>query len=121
MVTFNSKYLKATDCKDGDKIRFVDAGKWVENTKYKYPDGNPRQDFVITVEHNGEEKSFRINKTNRDVLIPAYGNDSEQWINKAARIKLVDALVSGKQMKVILLEVNGKPKQAEPVEQPWDE
>jgi len=104
MVTFNSNYLKTADCKEGDRVSFLDAGKFVENTKYKYPDGNPRQDFIITVSHNGAEKSFRVNKTNRDIMIASHGNNSENWIGKSARITLVKSLVSGKSMKIIVLE-----------------
>lgn len=118
MVKLSGNYLKATEAKTGDIIEFMNAGEWQKNTKYSYPDGNPKQDFVVKVTHSGQEKSFRINKTNREKLVENWGDETENWIGKKARINLMDALVSGKPVKIIILEVsNGKPK---PELEAWD-
>ena len=106
MVMLNSggSWIKTAEVNAGDKLTFKDEGAWQENTKFPYPDGNPKMDFVITVLHNGEEKNMRMNKTNRDVLTASYGKDTSKWINKVAEIQKMKALVAGKQMEVIVLE-----------------
>jgi len=108
MVMLGSgNFVKTAEVKNGDTIIFKTEGEWIENTKYTYPDGTPRVDFVIKVEINGEEKSMRINKTNREVLIAAYGNDTSKWIGKSATITKEKVLVAGKKQDCILLEVSG--------------
>jgi hypothetical protein len=109
MVMLNSggKWIKVAEVNNGDILTFKDEGSWQENTKYKYPDGNPKMDFVIGVAHNGEEKQMRLNGTNRNTLSACYGKDTAKWVGKSATINKVKALVGGKQMEVILLEVEG--------------
>ena len=103
VILGSGSWLKGDDITAGDKIKFVDGGKWVENAKYKYPDGNPKQDFICRVLHNDKEKDFRINKTNRDALVKSLGNDTEKWIGKDVQVTSETALVSGKRTKVILI------------------
>lgn len=106
MVMLGSgNYVKTAEVKNGDVITFKTEGEWIENTKYTYPDGNAKVDFVIKVELNGEEKSMRLNKTNRDIVISAYGNDTSKWIGKNAKITKEKMLVAGKKMDCIILEV----------------
>lgn len=113
VILGSGNYVKTADVKDGDIITFKSAGEWIENTKYTYPDGNAKVDFVIKVEINGEEKSMRLNKTNRDIIISAYGNDTSKWIDKTARITKEKTLVAGKRMDCIILEVSGSNIESE--------
>lgn len=108
MVVLNSggKWIKSAEVNDGETISFKDEGSWQENTKYKYPDGNPKMDFIITVLHNGEDKMMRLNGGNRTVLTEAYGKDTAKWVGKSATIQKMKALVAGKQMDVIVLQAN---------------
>ena len=120
MVKLSGSFLKAAEAKEGDVIEFTNAGEWQTNTKYTYPDGNPRKDFVIKVKHDGQEKSFRLNKTNRSTLVENWGDETDAWVGRKAMVTLMNALVSGQQRKVIVLDVpNGKPKQDEAVA--WDD
>jgi hypothetical protein len=109
MVMLNSggKWIKVAEVNNGDILTFKDEGSWQENTKYKYPDGNPKMDFVIGVDHNGEEKQMRLNGTNRNTLSAVYGKDTAKWVGKTAIVSKMTALVGGKQVEVILLEVEG--------------
>jgi len=108
MVMLGSgNYVKTAEVQNGDVITFKDEGKWIENTRYTYQDGNQRVDFVIKVEIKGEEKSMRLNKTNREVVIAAYGNDTSKWIGKTAKITKEKCLVAGKKQDCILLEIAG--------------
>ena len=105
-------YLKSQDAKTGERVTFKDEGKWEENTRYKYPDGNPRVDFICKVMYNNEEKRLRVNKTNRDALVAAWGAETQEWVGKTAHLEVVRALVSGKMMNTILLHPendSGKP------------
>ena len=106
ILNSGGSWIKTADVKEGEVIQFKDEGRWEENTKYKYPDGNPKMDFVITVLHNGEEKSMRLNGTNRTTLTEAYGKDTSKWVGKSATIQKMTALVAGKKMDVIVLEAN---------------
>jgi len=109
----SSNYVKTAEVKDGDTIIFRNEGEWIENTTYKYPDGNPKVDFVVKVELNGEEKSMRLNKTNRDIVINAYGNNTSKWIGKSAKITKEKVLVAGKKMDCIILEVENSSQETD--------
>jgi hypothetical protein len=112
----SGKYLKVDDVQVGEEIKFLSEGEWVENEKYKYPDGNPRMDFICDVEHKGEKKRWRLNKTNRDILLAAWGNETKEWLNKSAKVELENVLIGGKKMKMIVLNAGKKVE-----EHPWDE
>ena len=108
MVKLGSgNYVKTADVSNGDMITFKSQGDWIENTRYQYPDGNNKVDFVIKVEIKGEEKSMRMNATNRKVIIAAYGEETQDWVGKTARITKVNALVGGKMQDCIILQVPG--------------
>lgn len=109
MVMLNSgkKWIKISEVKDGDVLTIKDEGWWQENNKFKYSDGNPKQDFIITVDHNGEEKQMTINGTNRSILTLAYGRDTALWVGKKATIIKKWMEVSGKDREVIRLSAEG--------------
>lgn len=99
-------YLKVSDVSSGDQIVFKSEGEWVQNARYTYDDGSPKKDFVMKVEYDGGEKLMRMNKTNRDAMIAAYGDDTVAWIGKTATITVEKALVGGKKFDVIMLEAD---------------
>lgn len=113
-------FVKGDEVKNGDVLKFLDEGEWHENTRYKYPDGNARWDFVCKVDHAGAEKKMRINATNKKVLIDAWGDETKAWIGKSARISLETALVAGERRKMILLQPEGAKTPAGEVIA-WDE
>lgn len=119
MVKLSGAFVKAAEVKEGDVIEFLNAGEWQTSDRYKYDDGNPRKDFIIKVKHDGADKSFRLNKTNRATLCENWGDETDQWVGKKAKITLMNALVSGKPTKVIVLDVpNGKKQDPSKA---WDE
>lgn len=123
MVKLNEggNYLKTADTKQGDVIKFLNEGVWAENSKYTYPDGNPRMDFIMRVEHGGAEKKFRVNKTNRDLLVEAWGNDTADWINKTAKVELIKSMIAGKLQNMIVLHPEGMTKSPVDDSIAWDE
>lgn len=119
MVKLNScKFISAKNMNGGEVLEIMNEGGWVVNQKFTYPDGNPRQDFQIKVHLGEEERILNVNKTNRDILSRAWGEETKDWIGKKCRIKLVDAMVSGKFQKAIILEPNGVTKQSTDI--PWE-
>lgn len=107
MVKLGGNYVKTADVNDGDVINFMDEGEWIKSARWTYEDGSPKMDFVIGVEIKGETKQMRLNKTNRDILTEAYGNDTVDWIGKSAKITKEKCLVAGKKMDCIILVVPG--------------
>lgn len=100
-------YLKSDSVKTGDQIIFRGEGEWVASKKFSYPDGTPKQQFNIEVEHNLELKTMTLNGTNRNTLINTWGKDTAGWVGKEAKIELVKSLVGGKAVNVIILNPVG--------------
>lgn len=103
----SGNFIKSSEVSNGDIITFKNAGDWVESTRFKYDDGNPKVDFNIKVEFKGEEKQMRLNKTNREICIAAYGNDTTKWVGKTATITKERCLVGGKKYDCIELKIAG--------------
>jgi hypothetical protein len=104
-MILGAKYLKASECKLGDLIKFLDEGKWVESTKFTYEDGKPKQQLVFEVEDgSGDKKSLTLNKTNRDALVEAWGKDTSLWVGKIAEITIKTIEVAGREREVIRLK-----------------
>ncbi len=116
-------YLKADNVKDGDIVTFKDQGTWVES-KYSYPDGNLKQDFVMKVEHQGVEYSLRVGKFSRDELVPRYGNNTDDWVGKKAKIT-IETYRSLNTKGIILSPIESASKEAtedvKPAKEVWDE
>jgi len=105
VVLGSGNYVKTADVDTGDFVIFKDEGEWIESTRWKYEDGSPKVDFVIGVEVKGEDKKMRLNKTNRDAMIEAYGADTAGWVGKTAIINKEKVMVAGKKMDCIVLDV----------------
>lgn len=106
VILGSGNYVKASEVQNGDMITFKDEGEWVENARYHYEDGTPKQDFVIGVEIKGQEKKMRLSKTNRDILVEAYDSDTAEWVGKTALITVEKVLVAGKKCDMIVLQPN---------------
>ena len=96
----NSKWLSAKACAENDIVKFLDSGEWIESRKYTYDDGNPVNQLVFKVLHEGEEKKLGVIVASRTNLINAWGNDTDEWIGKEAIINLA---LNNKGGKSILL------------------
>lgn len=89
-------WLRVDAVKAGDVITIKNEGEWVENDKFPYPDGNPKQNFVIGVEYKGQAFKVRLNKFSRDEIVPVYGNDTAEWIGKSLKIGIENYRSLGK-------------------------
>ena len=86
----SGNYLKSESVNTGDIVTFKNEGSWETSTKYKYKnqdgsEGDFKKSFVISVEFKGEVVLMRVNKTSRDALIGAYGDDTADWVGKQAK------------------------------------
>uniref|UniRef100_A0A6M3KNR4 Uncharacterized protein n=1 Tax=viral metagenome TaxID=1070528 RepID=A0A6M3KNR4_9ZZZZ len=106
----NTSWLSAKNCKDGDMIEFLNAGDWVQSTRFKYDDGNPVNQLVFKVKHEGEEKQLTLIKGSREAMIGAFGSDTLEWVGHKAKISLA---LNTKGTKSILLTPigNTEPKE----------
>ena len=103
----SGSYLKTADVNSGESVTFRNEGEWVENQKFTWEDGTPKQDFVILVTYKGTEKKLRLNKTNREAMKIAYGDETREWIGRPAMIVKEKMLIAGKRMDVLTLEAPG--------------
>lgn len=105
IIEGRKNYLKVAEVQGGEVITFLNEGEWITSIKFTYDDGRPKVDFVVKVSILEVEKELRLNATNREVLVRAYGRETSQWIGKQATIQKVKALISGQMKDIIVLEV----------------
>lgn len=91
MTSKLSKYLKAEHVKDGDIINFIDAGIIVDKEFKKEGKSEIKPILEITVQVNGETKTYSPNGTTVGLFNKAWGQDTEGWVGKQARITLIPA------------------------------
>lgn len=87
-VKFSSMYLKADEVKKGEIITILDPGKEQES-KFTYEDGNPKTEYIFTVEYKTEQKTMRMNTASRRAMVDAFGDETLNWVGKQARIFLM--------------------------------
>ncbi len=84
---------KGEDINDQDIITIMDGGA--------HEEGEYGKQFIFTIKlTNGEEKSFPFNKTSMNNLIDAYGDETDDWVGKEAKVYINQENVSGKFVKV---------------------
>lgn len=103
-------YLKSNIVKTGDSLTIKSEGEIIESSKFKYPDGSPKKDFVVKVEVNNVVYDFTVNTTNKNILKAAFGKDTALWVGKTVKINLVAVLVSGAMKNSIVLVPSVDPK-----------
>jgi len=111
----NENWLSAKKVIDGKTLKFLSQGEWKESDKFTYDNGDPKRDFVIDVEYEGEEFKMRVNATSRKNIAgvnddgeiiegKGYGDVTSTWIGKNAIIKIKDSFIGGKDTKCLILE-----------------
>ena len=98
---FSGNYLKAEDCKGGEVCIILDEG---EITEIQTPEGKTKAVMNIQVDFNGNEKTFTPNKSNGNILVEAFGEDTSKWIEKKFKIELTKVRVFGKVKDSIVVE-----------------
>lgn len=98
-------YLKADEVKTGDTLIINSEGEWIESKRFTYPDGTPKQQFIIKVNCDNVDRDMSLNATNRQNLINAFGKDTSKWVGQAVVVEIVKMSVSGQLKNVIILNV----------------
>lgn len=57
----------------------------------------------MTIGFEGVEKVLVVNKTNREILSDAYGDETAAWIGRSVRIDIVKVMFEGKRTSSIAL------------------
>jgi len=75
----------STDVKHKDLVVIVSEGKW-EESNFKKEDGTPQNVFKVNLKvQSGEERNVTLNWTNVKILVSAFGDETETWIDKEVR------------------------------------
>lgn len=102
---YSGNYLKAEDCKGGEVCEILDGGSMEEITS---PEGVVKKvlNFEIRYDLEGELKikTFTPNKSNGNLMVDAWGEDTDKWIGKKFKIELGKANVFGKMKKSIIVD-----------------
>ena len=113
---FKSPFIKAgVDVRDGDNLRFLDAGTREADKKRI---GEYNWIFSVGVVRDGElirTKKFQLNKLNFKVVSKAYGTDSDNYEGKEMRVNIVKRQnpQSGEVVDSIALSAPGIPGEVE--------
>jgi hypothetical protein len=101
--------MLASDFETSQYLNAKSAGKYNGTTakifEVKAATINDKRKMVIGFE--GIDKMLVVNKTNRDILTEAYGNDTDQWLDKSVVIGIVLVMFEGKRTPSILLTPHG--------------
>jgi len=87
-VSTGGNYLKAGFVKENKitELQITDA-KTIEIVTFEGRDGKPSQDKIqceVTYKGQGKEDPniWTLNSKSRNIIIDAFGNDTDQWVNK---------------------------------------
>tara|TARA_R100001530_G_scaffold134845_1_gene110584 strand:+ start:694 stop:1140 length:447 start_codon:yes stop_codon:yes gene_type:complete len=83
------------DLKDGDVITIKSGGELVV--------GEYGEQHVFSIETRNGDKNISLNQTSRNNLIDAFGEESEEWVGKEAKVFMIRAMVSGKLQNIAYL------------------
>lgn len=93
---------KCVEILNGDKISIRDAGRQIQNRF------NPeKMQTVFTVLTKFGERSLNFNQTSLNALIDAFGEKTDDWINKTVNVLIFKQNVSGKFLDVVYLAPDG--------------
>lgn len=117
MIFENRNYLKTSMLKDGDVLVFESEGEWLVSKFKNEKTGEPNNDFYVKADLKGVTYDFKVNGTNRKILISLYGKDSKDWMGNLLKVTIVKTMVGGKMFDTPVLEpVDSKKKAKDPKE-----
>lgn len=87
------------DLKIGDKVSILDAGQEEQ--------GDYGMRKVFKVETRNGEKKVAFNQKTINVLVDAFGDDSDKWVGKEVDVLLNKTVIAGKKVIVCYLVTEG--------------
>lgn len=115
-------FLRAADLKPGDTAIIKTEADYIDS-KFTNDDGTKQQQYVCTVDYNGEERRLKLTVASCDELA-VFGKDSSAWVGKKIALESVNVMVGGSIKKSIYATPFGSGKDqpgAESREQATDE
>ena len=109
MVEFGAtrprNYIKSSDMKNGDRVKFINGGKWMDKDFSKERDGSDvKSVYVAQVSLNGGEgKELTINATSGQSLANGWGQEGPGWAGKTAKVTFQKTMSFGKIAEVLCL------------------
>lgn len=101
--------MLASEFETSQYLNAKSAGKYNGTTvkifEVKAATISDKRKMVIGFE--GIDKMLVVNKTNRDILTEAYGNDTDQWLDKSVVLGIVLVMFEGKRTASILVTPAG--------------
>jgi len=85
------------DVVEGDVVTIASSG-----AIQKFDDGSQRLQLSVELP-SGKTKLFTVNNTSRKALIEKYGDETDDWVDKKAKITITSQNVRGAMKKVIYL------------------
>lgn len=110
----NSGFVRPAEAQDGEIIVILDPGREVKTPFFK-DDGSPKYNHNFAVNYKGKECVLSMNWTSQQKMKEVFGNDTEDWVGKCAKI-LVLPTPDGKHKMIILC-----PEPSQTVETPKPE
>lgn len=103
----SGSFVTNEDVATGDIVTFTDGGKEFEEED-KFKPGKKRLRFTIGVTlPNGEDKVIALNNTSKGNIMDHYGEDSDKWVGKEARVEVVTQKVGNDFKDVVYLTAPG--------------
>lgn len=97
-VKVESQFLRAEDVSTGDFLEFTDGGK------SEYSERFGKDQFTVGVKlGDGTTKKLSLNNTSLKNMIAWYGDETEKWVGKEARIQVETQVIRGERKKIIFL------------------
>lgn len=113
-----STYLRVSDVKDEDIIAILDPGRWVES-KFTYEDGTPKQNLEFAVNFQGKQLKYNMNKTSQINMSESFGNKTEDWVGKCAKIFVMPTPRGDTKMIVLKPTTQQEPAKIPEVQEEW--
>ncbi len=115
VLSSGSQYLKAVDLPERSEIDLVISNVQVEEIE----DGSGGREKKPVVFFVGKEKGMVVNKTNGEMLIAAYGDDTESLAGKPIVLYRTETQFQGKLGPCLRLRVPAKVDGPEPQDIPF--
>ena len=98
---FEGNFLKAKDCKGGEICEILaDA----EMSEIKSKEGKVKIVMNIPIKFHDKDKLFTPNQMNGNILVEAFGEETNKWVGRKFKIKLVETIVFGELTDSIVVE-----------------
>lgn len=98
--------MKASDFETSNYLNAKSAGQFNGKTLtiYEVKSEQVRDIRKMVIGFEGVEKTLIVNKTNRVILSDAFGDETNDWINRTVVLRLVTVMFEGEKTLSITLE-----------------